>query len=225
MPDVQIHDGSGQDGNGMHTEMCTVHVPTADVEQIFSYGDCVDVSGNFMLPTSSAAVTQVHIDLVGIFHISHLWPYNLITELCSAKNARCKYSHFPESHFLRKMFPSRKTFPGEVNFLEWTFPDKTFPAKSLSRKDVSRKKVLWSRRVPLLIMVEWLLCHDDYCCIDCHSGGTLVQQPTVFAVTDRSVVVATNDDDSTARYFEDERVSAMQVSDLAPDIMSRHVPS
>jgi len=62
--DVQIHDGSGEDGNGMHTEMCTVHVPTADVEEMFSYNDSVDVSGNFMLPTSSTAVTQVHLEVV-----------------------------------------------------------------------------------------------------------------------------------------------------------------
>jgi len=62
---VQIHDGSGEDGNGMHTEMCTVHVPTADIEETFSYCDCVDVSGNFLLPTCNTAVTQVHIELVG----------------------------------------------------------------------------------------------------------------------------------------------------------------
>ena len=50
----------------MHTEMCTVHIPTAAVEEIFPYSECVDVSGNFLLPTSNAAATQVHIELVGI---------------------------------------------------------------------------------------------------------------------------------------------------------------
>jgi len=64
--DVQIHDGSGQDGNGMHTEMCTVQVHTSAVEEIFSYTGCVDISGNFLLPPSKAAVTQVHIELVCI---------------------------------------------------------------------------------------------------------------------------------------------------------------
>ena len=50
----------------MHTEMCMVHVPTAAVEELFPYFDCVDVSGNFLLPTSNATATQVHIELVGI---------------------------------------------------------------------------------------------------------------------------------------------------------------
>jgi len=49
----------------MHTEMCTVHVPTAAVEEVFSYIDWEDISGNFLLPTTKAAVTQVYIDLVG----------------------------------------------------------------------------------------------------------------------------------------------------------------
>jgi len=73
---MQIHDGSGEDGNGMHTEMCTVHVPTADVEETFSYIECVDVSGNFMLPTSNTAVTQVHIELV------RMLSFSLFAELC-----------------------------------------------------------------------------------------------------------------------------------------------
>jgi len=50
----------------MHTEMCIVHITTAAVEEMFSYTDSVDVSGNFLLPTSNAAVTQVYIELVGI---------------------------------------------------------------------------------------------------------------------------------------------------------------
>jgi len=50
----------------MHTEMCTVHISTAAVEEIFSYGDSVDVSGNFLLPTCNATVTHVYTDLVGI---------------------------------------------------------------------------------------------------------------------------------------------------------------
>jgi len=45
--------------------MCTVHVPTAAVEEVFSYIDWEDISGNFLLPTTKAAVTQVYIDLVG----------------------------------------------------------------------------------------------------------------------------------------------------------------
>jgi len=56
----------------MHTEMCTIHVPTAAVEEMFSYIDCLDVSGNFLLPTSSATVTQVHVELASSFHSSSL---------------------------------------------------------------------------------------------------------------------------------------------------------
>ena len=50
----------------MHTEMCTVTIPTAAVEEMFSYVDCVDVSGNFLLPACNATVTQVHVELVGV---------------------------------------------------------------------------------------------------------------------------------------------------------------
>jgi len=55
----------------MHTEMCTVQVSTAAFEELFSYSNCVDVSGNFLLPTSSAAVTQVFIELVRI--LLYIW--------------------------------------------------------------------------------------------------------------------------------------------------------
>jgi len=51
----------------------------------------------------------------------------------------------------------------------------------------------------------------------------LVQRPTVFAVTD-CLRGGVGEEDSTAHFFEDERVSAVQVSDLVPDMVSRHVP-
>ena len=92
---MQIHDGSGEDGNGMHTEMCTVHVPTADVEEVFSYNDCVDVSGNFMLPTCNTAVTQVHVELVGVLTSSS------VVELCvQRKSAHKMLSNFETNWWL-----------------------------------------------------------------------------------------------------------------------------
>jgi len=57
----------------MHTEMCTVNIPTANIEEMFSYIDCVDASGNFLLPTCNASVTQVFVELVGNFHL-HVIP-------------------------------------------------------------------------------------------------------------------------------------------------------
>jgi len=56
----------------MHTEMCTVHVPTAAVEEMFSYVSCVDVSGNFLLPTCNANVTHVYVELVRNILLSYL---------------------------------------------------------------------------------------------------------------------------------------------------------
>jgi len=48
---------------------------------------------------------------------------------------------------------------------------------------------------------------------DCHGGAGLVCRGGV------------GDYDGTAHFFEDERVSAVQVSDLAPDMVSRHLPA
>jgi len=49
--------------------MCTVHVTTAAIEEVLSYCDCLDASGNFLIPTTDAAVTQVFVELVSIYFL------------------------------------------------------------------------------------------------------------------------------------------------------------